>query len=81
MPSFFPHDTKTQNHQSNPTETAQKPMIQSIANQQTKPKSCQTTALEILLPAHENTPINSLCRKALQNTKEKEPLQTEGFFK
>ena len=66
MPSFFPHAAKTQNHQSDPAEAAQEPMVQSIAQQEPKPKGRQTAALEILLPAHENTPITAY---AVRNAK------------
>ena len=57
MPSFSPHHGKTQNQQSHTAAAAQEPMIQAVANQQTKPKGRQTAAPEILLPAHENTPL------------------------
>jgi hypothetical protein len=38
MPLFFSHDAKTQNQQPQTTAAAQQPALQTLSQQQTKPK-------------------------------------------
>ena len=61
MSSFFPHDTETENQQSGSAAAAQEPAFQAVADDQTQPKGSQAAAMEIILPAHKNTPGTSLC--------------------
>ena len=75
MPLFFSHDRKTQNQQSKPAAAAKQPAFQTLSNQHSKPKGCQTAAVQMIPSAHTYTPRNSLCSQK----RKKEPSgNTEG---
>lgn len=76
MPLFFPHDTKTQNQQTQSSAAAKQPALQTMANQHSKSKSRQTAAMQVISPAHTYTPGNSLCTQKYK----KEPSEFSGRF-
>ena len=60
MRLFFPHHAKAQQKQSKATDTAHKPAFQAVAHNQSSSKDRNTTAVEIILPAHKYTPVSNL---------------------
>lgn len=61
MSPFFVHDTKSKKQQRKPPEEAQKPGFQAVPHHQPQSETYDTAPMQVIFPAHRNTPVDSLC--------------------